>query len=257
MTVLIIEDEPLAARQLADFIGRSQPDARILATLPSVREAVTWFAQNSAPDLLFSDIELLDGNAFALYERVAVACPIIFTTAYDQFLLRAFQTNGIAYLLKPFTYEQFRQALDKYQHLKTQLTGSAPTLSEAVLDQLRLALQPATTAYRQRFTVKMRNGIYLLAVDDIVCLQTDEGVVFAHDAQNRKYPLNGTLTDLESQLDPARFFRLNRSELIHVRYVERIETYFGDRLAIHLHGQPQPLVASTARTPDLRKWLES
>ena len=257
MTVLIIEDEPLAARQLADFIGRSQPDARILATLRSVGEAVTWFAQNPAPDLLFSDIELLDGNAFVLYERVAVVCPIIFTTAYDQFLLRAFQTNGIAYLLKPFTYEQFQQAVDKYQQLKTQLTGSVPALSESVLRQLQQALQPTQTAYRQRFTVKMRNGIYLLAVDDIVCLQTDEGVVFAYDAQQRKYPMNGTLTDLESQLDPARFFRLNRSDVIHIRYVERIEPYFGDRLAVHLHGQSHPLIASTTRTPDLRKWLEN
>lgn len=257
MTVLILEDEPFSARQLADFIGRSQPDARILATLPSVGEAVTYFAQNPAPNLLFSDIELLDGNAFALYERVAVVCPIIFTTAYDQFLLRAFQTNGIAYLLKPFSYEQFQQAIDKYQQLKTQLTGSVPALSEAVLGQLRQALQPAQTAYRQRFTVKMRNGIYLLATDDIVCLQTDESIVFAYDVQHRKYPLNGTLTDIDSQLDPARFFRLNRSEIIHIRYVERIETYFGDRLAIHLHGQPQPLIASTTRTPDLRKWLEN
>jgi two-component system, LytTR family, response regulator LytT len=261
MTIVILEDEPLAARQLAEYIGRSQPDARMLATLAGVGEAVTWFGQHPAPDLLFSDIELLDGNVFALYDRVPVTCPIIFTTAYDQFLLRAFQTNGIAYLLKPFTYESFDQAFTKYKALRNTFVGpmanaSAAGLSVEVLTQLRAALQGNQTAYRQRFTVKLRTGIYLLAVDDIVCLQADEGVVFAFDTAGRKYPLNGSLTEIEAQLDPARFFRLNRSDMVQLRHVERLENYVNDRLAVRVTGRAESLIASTARTPELRRWVE-
>lgn len=264
MTIIILEDEPLAASQLADFVARSQPDAQILVTLSSVQDTIAWFASNPAPDLLFSDIELLDGNVFGLYERVSVACPIIFTTAYDQFLLRAFQTNGIAYLLKPFTYESFDQAFTKYRTLRTTFAAPATEpaepvsagLSPNVLMQLRVALQENKTAFRQRFTVKLRNGIYLLTVDDIACLQADEGVVFAFDTAGQKYPLNGNLTELETQLDPARFFRLNRSDVVQLRHIERLEPYFNDRLAVRVVGRAEALIASTTRTPELRRWIE-
>ncbi|AUD01650.1 LytR/AlgR family response regulator transcription factor [Spirosoma pollinicola] len=256
MTIVLLEDEAIAARQLVDLLTRLVPDAHILATLPSVQEATNWLSSNPAPDLLFSDIELLDGNVFALFDRVQVSCPVIFTTAYDQFLLRAFQGNGIAYLLKPFTEHQLRQALDKYTRLQMSLTTLVPTLTEAVLNQLRDALRPAQTSYRQRFAVKLRQGIHLLDVDEITYMQADEGVVFAYDTKGQKYPLNGSLNELEEQLDPARFFRLNRSELIHIRYIDRLEPYFNDRLAVRIVGRTEPLIGSTARTPDLRRWVE-
>lgn len=256
LTLLVLEDEPLAARQLVDSLMTLLPDAQVLATLTSLQEATAWLSANPAPDLLFSDIELLDGNVFALFERINVLCPIIFTTAYDQFLLRAFQGNGIAYLLKPFTTGQLQQALDKYALLRTPNTASAAVLTEPVLAQLRNALRPAQTTYRQRFTVKLRQGIHLLLVEDIAYVQADEGVVFAFDARGQKYPLNGKLTDIEEQLDPARFFQLNRSEIIHIRYIDRLEPYFNDRLAVRVTGCPDPLIASTARTPDLRQWVD-
>lgn len=206
MTVTLIEDEPLAARHLGDLLTTLLPDATLHGPLPSVREAVTYFNTNPVPDLIFSDIELLDGNVFALFERVRVNCPVIFTTAYNQFLLKAFQGNGIAYLLKPFDRAQVEQALAKFNALKTQLAGTNQPagLSAEVVQQLREALQPAQAKYRQRFTVKLRQGIVLLDVQEIVCFQSDESVVFAFDAAGKKYPLNGTLTDLEAQLKNAR-----------------------------------------------------
>ena len=261
MTITILEDEPLAAQHLRDLLTDLLPDATLHGPLPSVREAVSYFQTNPAIDLVFSDIELLDGNVFALFERVAVRCPVVFTTAYDQFLLKAFQGNGIAYLLKPFDRAQVSQALAKFDGLKSQLTGAAQPapagLSAAVVQQLREALQPAQTTYRQRFTVKLRQGTVLLDVADIVCLQSDERVVFAFDTAGRKHPLNGSLTDLEMQLNPAHFFRLNRSEIIHIRHVERIEAYPGDRLAVRMRGQLQAFVSSTTRTAELRKWLDA
>jgi two-component system response regulator LytT len=256
ITLVILEDEAIAARQLTDLVTRLLADACVLATLPSVQEAAAWLSANPAPDLLFSDIELLDGNVFALFDRVQVKCPIIFTTAYDQFLLRAFQGNGIAYLLKPFTEQQLRQALDKYALLRTSLTSPEPVLTEAVLTQLREALRPAQASYRQRFTVKMRQGIHLLDVNEIAYLQADGGIVFAFDSKGQKYPLNGTLNEVEEQLDPARFFRLNRSEMVHIRYIVRLEPYFNDRLAVQVEGRTELLIGSTARTPELRQWID-
>lgn len=179
-------------------------------------------------------------------------------------LLRAFQTNGIAYLLKPFTYEAFDQTFTKYKTLRTTFAAPAnePTattpvsLSSDVLMQLRLALQENKTAFRQRFTVRLRNGIYLLAVDDIAHLQADEGVVFPFDTARQRYPLNGSLTKIETQLDPARFFRLNRSDVVNLHHIERLEPYVNDRLAVRLTGRAEPLIASVPRTPELRRWIE-
>ncbi|MDO7875387.1 LytTR family DNA-binding domain-containing protein [Hymenobacter sp. ASUV-10] len=261
MNILILEDETLAARQLLQFLARAGLDTPMPTVLRSVEKALAWLQTQPMPDLIFSDIELLDGNVFALYERFRVTCPVIFTTAYDQFLLPAFQGNGIAYLLKPFEYEQFRAALDKYQLLKSSFAtpAPAPTLSAEVLRDLRQALQlpAASTVYKQRFSVRMRNALYLLAVDDVAYVQADEGVVFAVDAAGARYPLPGTLAEVERQLDPRRFGRLNRSELVNIAFVERMEPYFNNRLAVSLRHLPGVvLTTSAAQTPEFRRWLE-
>lgn len=266
MTILLIEDEAPAAEHLTTLLTRHRPDARVLATVRSIRDATDWFAAATVmPDLVFSDIELLDGNVFALYDRVAINSPIIFTTAYDQFLLKAFQTNSIAYLLKPFDGQAFAAALAKYDALRATFQTTAlpiePLLTADVLAQLREALarqnSPALAqAYKQRITVRMRNGIHLLPTEQIAYLPADDSVVFAHDRAGQRYPLNGTLAEIEQQLDPARFFRINRSDIITIDQIERLETYFGDLLAIRLGGVTEPFITSAAKTPDLRRWLD-
>ncbi|WBA40548.1 LytR/AlgR family response regulator transcription factor [Hymenobacter canadensis] len=263
MNILILEDEELAARQTVQFLRQAGAVAETEAPPPvlrSVEKALTWLQNHDMPDLIFSDIELLDGNVFLLYERFTVTCPIIFTTAYDQFLLPAFRGNGIAYLLKPFTYEQFQEALAKYHGLKTSLGSPvpAPVLTPEVLRELSQALrQNSLPQYKQRFSVRMRNGLYVLQVDDVAYVQADEGVTFAVDAAGVRYPLSGTLTELERQLDPARFGRLNRSELVNIAFVERVEPYFNNRLAVRLRGKPDlTLITSAAQTPEFRRWLE-
>ena len=258
MTVLLLEDEHVAGQHLTDLLARHRPDARVLTTLRSIREATDWFAAGHIlPDLIFSDIELLDGNVFAFYDAVPVHCPIIFTTAYDQFLLRAFQANGIAYLLKPFDDHVFTAALSKYDNLRnTFRLGEQVGLSAGVLAQLREAMQPARQTYKQRFTVKMRQGIYLLPTDQIIYLQADDSLVFAFDVAGQRYPLSGTLTNIEQQLDPARFFRINRGEVIAIDQIDRLEPYLGDRLSIRLRNVNLTFISSAARTPELRKWLE-
>ena len=263
MNILILEDEELAARQTVQFLRQAGAVAEAAPpVLRSVEKALAWLQTNPMPDLIFSDIELLDGNVFLLYERFTVTCPIIFTTAYDQFLLPAFRGNGIAYLLKPFTYEQFQEALTKYHSLKTSLGSPAPAtvpaLTPEVLLELSQALrQNSQPQYKQRFSVRMRNGLYVLPVGEVAYMQADEGVVFAVDRAGARYPLQGTLTELERQLDPACFGRLNRSELVNIAFVERSEAYFNNRLAVTLRGLPgTPLLTSTAQTPEFRRWLE-
>ena len=263
MNILILEDEELAARQTVQFLQQAGLAPEAPPVLRSVEKALAWLQTHPMPDLLFSDIELLDGNVFSLYERFRVSCPIIFTTAYDQFLLPAFRGNGIAYLLKPFSYGQLEEAMAKYHDLRQSFRGPAaepaegPTLSAAVLQELSQALrQGSQPAYKERFAVRLRQGLYILPTADVAYLQADEGVVFAVDGAGTRYPLSGTLTELERQLDPARFGRLNRSELVSVAFIEKVEPYFNNRLVVKLRGSATTLTTSAAQTPEFRKWLE-
>ncbi len=258
MNILILEDEEPAARQLTQLLAQAG-HATPPPVLRSVEKALAWLQANSLPDLILSDIELLDGNVFSLYEQFPVTCPVIFTTAYDQYLLAAFRGNGIAYLLKPFTLEQLQAALAKYERLRTSLAPppTAPSLPPDVMRELTQALrQHSQPAYKQRFSVRMRNGLYLLQTADIAYLQADEGITFAIDAASVRYPLSGTLAELERQLDPSRFGRLNRSELVNVAFIERAEPYFNNRLAVKLRSPGIILTTSAAQTPEFRRWLE-
>lgn len=262
MDVLIIEDEEWAASQTTKFLREHTPEAQVIAILKSVEKALAWFAQHPMPDLIFSDIELLDGNVFNLYAQVKVTCPIIFVTAYDQFLLQAFQANGIAYLLKPFDKVQFNLTLDKYNALQTSFSQVVPSaaslpssLTETVVQELSRALQQHSRAYKSRFSVRKRNILYVLTVDDIMYIQADEGVVFATDKHEVRYSLTGTLTDLEQQLNPSHFFRINRSEMVNIQYVEKVESYFKNRLSVKLKNSETTLLTSPANTSEFRKWL--
>jgi DNA-binding LytR/AlgR family response regulator len=263
--LLLIEDEAPAAAQLRGFAARYGLPTHDVHEVRSVKKGLAWFAGHEMPALIFSDIELLDGNVFGLFAQVRITCPIIFTTAYDQFLLAAFQANGIAYLLKPFGYEQFAAALAKYEGLRASFAPGpaataaevpAPGLSAAVVEQLRAALLPPAASYRQRFTVRQpNNSFYLLPAADVAFLQADAGVVFAIDQRGARHALAGTLTEWEQQLDPACFFRLNRSELVQLSAIVRAEPYFNNRLLVSLrHGAT--LTSSTAHTAAFRRWLE-
>ncbi|RZK94369.1 MAG: response regulator transcription factor [Hymenobacter sp.] len=256
MNVLIIEDEELSVRQLTQYLAAHEPAATVVGVLKSISKALAWFAQNPMPDLIFSDIELLDGNAFAIYEQVPIGCPIVFITAYDQFLLQAFQGQGIAYLLKPFTAAQFAGTLTKYHALRRSFAPAGAGLSAEVLASLSQALRQPRL-YKQRFTVRLRGSLHLLAVDEVAYLQAEEGLVFAIDQRGTRYALTGTLTELEQQLDPARFFRLNRSEIVHISYIDKAEPYGKDRLAIKLKTSPDFLLTSATHTAGFRKWLDA
>ena len=255
MRLLILEDEAPTARQIRAYAARYGLPTHDVHEVRSVARALDWFAQHPMPNLIFSDIELLDGNVFGLYEQVAVSCPIIFITAYDQFWQAAFQASGISYLLKPFTYAQFAASVGKYERLQASLTAGSAWPAEA-LTHLQTMLRPAPS-YRQRLTVRQpNNGFYLLPVAEVAYLEAEEGLIFAHDRQGARHPLPGTLTEWEQQLDPTQFFRLNRGELVQLAAITRVEPYFNNRLAVQLAGGAT-LISAAAQTAAFRRWLDN
>ncbi len=250
MKVVIIEDEPLAAEKLGGFIARYDDSMIVAAKLESITETRKWFRANKPPDLIFSDIELLDGNVFEFFENEELNCPVIFTTAYDQFLLKAFEQTGIAYLLKPFTFENFVAAMLKLEKLKRNFATAQSDFWREIQKNL------TEPKYKEHFVVKMRGGIQFIEINQISFFQIRDGILFAFDATGSKFPLAENLNNLEQILDPQIFFRINRSEIINLKFIERLENYFNDRLMIRLKNSKVKLISSINRTPNLRKWIE-
>ncbi len=254
MNILIIEDEPLAAKQLQNFIIDINPEFNIIPNLNSISQCFEWFKNNNQPDLIFSDIELLDGNVFNFYDKQTINCPIIFTTAYDQFLMQAFEGNGIAYLLKPFTKELVEKAIAKFNNFQVKNNNA---ISADVLQLLQKSLQQEiTNPYKQRFTIKTSKGIFLLPVVDIAFVQADGVLIFAFDFDGKKYPLTGTLIANEQQLNPENFFKINRSDIVSINAIEKIAPHIGDRLAVFIKGQKNFMITSSQKTAAFRKWID-
>lgn len=251
--ILIIEDEIPARNKLKRCIQSVDGTATILAELDTVETAI-HFLQHTQPDLIFSDIELLDGNAFAIYEQVQVNCPIIFTTAYDQFWMSAFETNGIEYLLKPFSQERFQKAWTKFQRF-----SQHSSVDNSMLHKLTSLLEQnlREQSYKTRFTISSHRGIYFMSALSISYFSANEGVLFAFDVEGRKHVLQeSVLKELEQQLNPAHFFRINRSEIVNKQHIEKIHYYNKNALAIQMKGAKNVLVTSQSHTSAFRKWAE-
>lgn len=251
--ILIIEDEIPARKKLKRFIEELNSTTEIIAELDTVEDAVE-FLKNQNPDIIFSDIELLDGNAFEIYRQVQVDCPIIFTTAYDQFWMNAFDGNGIAYLLKPFSKERFQKAWDKYLLFR----NSNSREDDSIANLTKLFQQNFTEKrYKKRFSINTHQGIYFLETENILFFEANEGVIFAYDSKGKKHLLTeATLKEIEQQLNPSDFFRINRSEFVHKPYIEKIERYNKNTLAIKLRGFETYLKTSQSNTATFREWIE-
>ncbi len=248
--VLIIEDEIPARKKIKRLLEEMSTPNQVLAEIDTVGTAIS-FLKNNTVDLIFSDIELLDGNAFDIYREVHLNCPIIFTTAYDQFWMDAFDTNGIAYLLKPFSKERFQKAWDKFLLLRN--------TEDVMIERIAKLMEQnfLTKAYKKRFTIRLHQGIYFLDTVKITFFEACDGVLFAYDILGKKHVLSeSTLKEIEEQLDPSDFFRINRSELICKKYVEKIERYNKNSLAVKLQGHQEYLKTSQTMTAAFRSWIE-
>lgn len=252
MKILIIEDELPAARHLQDLLQSYGDDMELEGPIDSNAALLRWFRQNEPPDLVFSDIELLDGPVFEALAKLELHMPIIFTTAYDQYTLDAFETNGISYLLKPFDGEQLSKAMSKFHALKKSFIKSD---NRQLIEQLRGLQLKGNPSYKKRLAIKLSKGIYLLKVEEISCIRIHAGLPHAFKKDGKKFPVSQSLTDLQELLNPDFFFRLNRSEFVNVDFIEKIAPYFNDRLAVSVAGQKEVLISSAARTPEFRQWL--
>lgn len=249
MKILIIEDERPAAIRLEKLLIPYFPEARFPENLDTVSKAVRWFAENAAPDLIFCDIQLADGISFEIFEKVKVSSPVIFTTAFDQYAIRAFQVNAIDYLLKPIDPAALARAVDKFKASQIR-----PVLD---LELLRGLLQPEKKSFKNRFLVRFGEKIQSVAVEEIAFFFSEERVTFLQTFLGRKFVLEATLEQVESQVDPAIFFRLNRKYLCRVDAVDEVLTYSNSRLKVKLKNCPDhDILISREKVGEFKAWLD-
>ncbi len=246
---VIVEDEKPAARRLQRMLEKLE--VQVIATLSSVEEATNWFLQNEHPDLIFLDIQLSDGLSFEIFENVEIDCCIIFTTAYDEYALQAFKLNSIDYLLKPIDDEELETAIDKFKKTR----HSWP--SGLDLKNLKNLLNLPTSDYRKRFSIQVGQHLKLINTEEVSCFYSENKGTYLHTTANRSYLMDSSLDRLEPELDPEKFFRVNRKFIIRMKDIADIITYSNQRLEVKLQNfNEQQIIVSRERVKDFKEWLE-
>ena len=254
MNVLIIEDEYPAAERLQNMLIRVDGTIRVRAVLESVEAAIRWLRNQAAPDLILSDIQLSDGLSFEIYEQVLVQSPIIFTTSYDEYAIRAFKHKSIDYLLKPIKYEELQRAIEKYRNFRQEFSEQNPAVR---LEQLLDVLSHTGRSSKKRFLVKKGEQLIPIADDDTAYFYTENELVYLTTHAGKKYVLDYTLEQLSTLLDPMRFFRINRQFIVSLGAVQQIHTYFSSRLKLQLQPAAGPeVLVSKGQVKRFKAWLE-
>jgi DNA-binding LytR/AlgR family response regulator len=250
MRAIIVEDETLAAQNLKGILNEIGT-IDIIATLESVNETVVWFTLNDSPEILFLDIHLADGSAFEIFDRVKIDCPVIFTTAYDEYALKAFKVNSIDYLLKPIDISSVRKSLDKYMRL-TGGDGNKETDLQNLISYFKKNI-----VYRNNFLVPVKGDKLIpLNTDDIAYIFIDFGTVKAISYDNKTYNMDNTLDELEDMINPDMFFRANRQYIISSKAIKDIDMWFNSRLSVNLKvSVPEKILISKARVPEFKSWF--
>jgi two-component system LytT family response regulator len=258
MNVLIIEDESATARRLQKLLSETDPSIKVLATLESIAQTVNWLATNGEPDLMFMDINLSDGLSFGVFTEIEVNCPVIFTTAYDQYAIQAFKVNSIDYLLKPINKEGLAESLRKYYKLKPQKPEEETSAGLSKLDiaKLAVALGMQKPDYLKRFVVRYGEVIKAIEIKDVAYFYSDEKMVFMTLREGKSYPVDFTIDHLEKRLNPKEFFRINRKFLINYYSIEKMISYSKSRIRITLNPPCElEAISSTERSGEFKEWL--
>ncbi len=251
LNILIIEDETLAADRLEKKLKQTEPDCRILAKIGSVKESIKWLMQNSA-DLIFLDIQLSDGLSFSIFDRVQVDTPVIFTTAYDQYAIRAFNLNSVSYLLKPIRNQDLEESLRKFKAMKSAFNIDFETL---------LANYRGEKAeYKKRFLIRIGDKLKKVETTDIAFFYALEKNVFLKNFDGQSLPVDHSLDNLENLLDPDKFFRINRRYIVNLESVLNMIAWSRSRIKLELKPEPDDnmdTVVSIDRSADFKKWMNS
>ncbi len=254
MRVLIIEDETLAAKRLCKMVEEFYPEIKVEAVTDSIQSSVEWLNSFAHPDLILMDIELADGQSFEIFNQVEVKSTIIFTTAYDEYAIRAFKVNSIDYLLKPINPDDLKRGIDKFKTLNNEEKTLHKGLDiEAVLLALR---KEQVVTYKHRFLVKQGQRFIPIILSEIAYFYTEEKVSFIRTFTDQRYIVDHSLDELEQLLDPELFFRANRQYIICPKTIDAIHNHFNGKLKINLKPSAvEDVFVSRERAADFKKWL--
>jgi DNA-binding LytR/AlgR family response regulator len=249
MKLLIIEDEPASAQRLKKLIEEIEPGVNVLDILDSISSSVEWFNTHTEPDLVLSDIHLADGLSFEIFRQVSLSCPVIFTTAFDQYAIQAFKLNSIDYLLKPIKRTELAEALKKFRKMQ-------PAAPQFDLSQLAAMMGKQDKEYLKRVIIRLGQQIKVVEIKDVAYFYIDEKIVFGVTFNKDRYPMDLSLDQLEKQLDPERFFRINRGFMISFESIDTMITYSKARIKIKLKPPCElESITSTERSAEFREWL--
>jgi DNA-binding LytR/AlgR family response regulator len=264
MNLLIIEDEPASALRLKKMVQELDPEIRVGEIIDSISSAVEYFRTHSAPDLVLMDIHLADGLSFEIFKEAEVNCPVIFTTAYDQYALQAFKVNSIDYLMKPVKKQELDTAVAKYRRHHKAKTGhqtspedQAMIIPAKALSDLAALLTQQQKEHLNRLVIRIGQQIKVLEVKDLAYFYIEEKIVFAVNFKGDRYPVDLSLDHLEEQLDPVRYFRINRGFIVSLESIEAMYTYSKARIKIRLKPRCElETITSTERSAGFRDWLK-
>jgi two-component system response regulator LytT len=252
MRVIIIEDESRTALELKGMLQNLDNEIEVEAILPSVLSGIKWLKENPAPELIFSDIQLGDGLSFEIFREVNTEAPIIFCTAFDEYAIRAFESNSIDYILKPIEEDTLQRSLEKYARLKEHLMTST-----AYAVNLNKVLTQMDTAYKQNILVHYRDKIIPIKVADIRFVYASEGSVYLYVPNDKRYVVQYTIEQLETMLNPHQFFRANRQFIVNRDVIQNIEHYFNRKLNLSINcPAPEKIIVGKLKVQPFLKWIE-
>ena len=251
--ILLIEDEKPAAAWLQQLILKFDPRVAILAVIDSVSGAADWFKQNHAPDLVFMDIQLADGLSFEIFERVKVPCPVIFTTAYEEYAIKAFKVNSIDYLLKPIAWIELEAAFQKFVNQ----SGIAPALPPVTIELLNKVKEMLRKQYKTRFVIKVGDHLKSIPVEDILFFYSLDKATYLCTADFRTYLVDFSLDRISEMIDEQRFFRINRKYILSNQSIADIVVYSNSRLKIKLKKpDEESIIVSRDKVVGFKEWLD-
>ncbi len=250
MKVVIIEDEKPAARRLSRMLN--EIGVKPITMLHSVEEAVNWFYSNEHPDLLFLDIQLSDGLSFEIFEEVEIKSAIIFTTAYDEYALKAFKLNSVDYLLKPIDSDELENAINKYKNFHVDKLHQ-----NLNFEQIKNLISPTQKNYKKRFIVKIGQHLKMISIEAIECFYSEDKATHIHTTDERSYLIEDTLEQLETKLQPEFFFRVSRKYFVNINAIKDIISYSNSRLKIILQSYKESeIIVSRERVKDFKNWID-
>lgn len=252
MKILIIEDEEHAAKRMEVLVKELLPKAAILAKLDTVKRAVDWFTHKELPDLVLMDIQLADGICFQIFEQCEVKSPVIFTTAYDEYALKAFKVNSIDYILKPVDKEELSAAFDKLKNLSVKADAAPFQLSN-----IEEAIRMITKKSKTRFVIRVGEHLRTVEVENILYFYSQDKTTFCHTTEKRDFILDYTLEQLLEMLDAQQFFRINRKYLVHPKSIQDIISYTNSRLRLVLKDSADAdVIVAREKVQEFKEWLD-